>query len=440
MTTKAIKVAIKFLSDGVIDKKSFFKELKKIQYDSYRACNRAISYMYENDMQDILRNESDLPRSEDKELYGKSFSAWIENRMNEYMPGALSSNVAQTRQFVANRYKNDKKAGLLKGEVSLSTFKRTNPIIIHNKSYKIIDTPKGLGIEIGFFNLPKQKDLGIKRVKFLFPELNSTEKAIIRRLLDKSYKRGAIQLSYNQKKKKWETAISYSFDKDLNFESSINNNIIMGIDLGITKVATMSIYDSLKEEYIEMSFKDRCVDGTELIHHRQKLEARKKSLLIASKWASENNTGHGYKTRMEKANALGNKYSKFRDTYNHKVSKYIVDVAVKYKVGLIQMEDLSGFSEQQEESLLKNWSYYDLQQKVKYKAEEKGIKVHFINPQYTSQRCNRCGNIDKENRDCKNNQAKFECSVCSHKENADINASKNIAIPNIENIIKDYIK
>ena len=38
--------------------------------------------MYENDMQNFIIKETDLPRSDDKKLYGKSFAAWIENRMN----------------------------------------------------------------------------------------------------------------------------------------------------------------------------------------------------------------------------------------------------------------------------------------------------------------------------------------------------------------------
>ena len=101
------------------------------------------------------------------------------------------------------------------------------------------------------------------------------------------------------------------------------------------------------------------------------------------------------------------------------------------------MEDLSGFSEEQSESLLRNWSYYDLQQKVKYKADEVGIEVIFVNPKYTSKRCSKCGNIHLENRDCKNNQSKFECKMCGYKENADINASKNISIPFIDKIISE---
>lgn len=48
-----------------------------------------------------------------------------------------------------------------------------------------------------------------------------------------------------------------------------------------------------------------------------------------------------------------------------------------------------------------------------------------------------CGCIHLENRDCKKDQAKFECKICGHKENADINASKNVSIPGIDVIIKN---
>lgn len=433
MPTKCIKVAIEYSKDNVLEKNVFFKELRDIQYNSYKACNKAITYLYNNDMTNLLQKEVGIPKQEDKELYGKSFGAWIENRMNEYMPGALSSNVAQTRQFVKNRYENDKKK-LLRGEISLSSFKRNMPILVHNNSYKIIETPKGMGIELGLFNLKKQKELGVKRIKFTFPKLGGSEKATIRRLFDKSYKQGAIQIIYNERKKKWMVAISYTFNSK---ELETNNNLVMGIDLGISKIATMSIYDVEKEDYLLMSFKEKSIDGTELIHTRQKIESRRKSASIASKWSSENNTGRGYKERTKLQNLLGDKYHRFRETYNHKISRYIVDLAIKYKVGLIQMEDLSGFSDQQEDSLLRNWSYYDLQQKVEYKAKEVGIEVNFINPKHTSQRCSRCGNIDKDNR---KTQKDFKCLVCDHKENADINASKNIAIPNIEAIIKEYKK
>lgn len=52
-----------------------------------------------------------------------------------------------------------------------------------------------------------------------------------------------------------------------------------------------------------------------------------------------------------------------------------------------------------------------------------GITVTVVNPAYTSQTCNRCGNVDKRNR---RTQETFHCTCCGHHTNADINASRNI--------------
>ena len=439
MTTKCIKLAVEYCDNNIIDKKVFFKELRDIQYKTYLACNRAMTYMYTNDMQNFIQKDIGIPKQDDKDIYGKSFGAWIETKMNEIMESCNSGNVAQTRQYISNRYKNDKKAGLLKGNVRLSQVKRDNPVIVHNDCYKIIDTPTGLSINMSLFNKPKQRELGFEKigqgVTFKFPKIDDGSKATLIKIMDKSYKQGTLQLSYNERKKKWLATISFTFESE--HEEGLKDNLVMGIDLGITKVATMSIFDTDKEEWVRMNYKEQSIDGKELIHYRQKIEARRKELSIATKWASDNKIGHGRKKRMESVDKIGDKYTRFRDTYNHKVTRYIIDLAIKNKVKHIQMENLSGFSDYQTESLLKNWSYYDLQNKLKYKAEEKGIDVILVNPKYTSKRCSRCGCIHEANRNCKENQGKFECQVCGHKENADINASKNISIPYIDKIISE---
>ncbi len=46
-----------------------------------------------------------------------------------------------------------------------------------------------------------------------------------------------------------------------------------------------------------------------------------------------------------------------------------------------------------------------------------------LNPAYTSQTCSKCGHIDSQNR---KTQSHFECVKCNHKENADLQAAKNI--------------
>lgn len=202
----------------------------------------------------------------------------------------------------------------------------------------------------------------------------------------------------------------------------------------------MIAYDSENDRYDCFSWKTNVIDGSELIKFRQKYYNLRKEMSIASKYVGNGRIGHGYKTRMRPVDKVRDKVANFADTINHKYSRYIVDFAVKNNCGVIQMEDLSGATANTNEKFLKDWSYYDLQNKIQYKAKEQGIEVIKVNPRYTSKRCSKCGNIHEENRDCKNNQAKFKCVVCGHEENADINASKNIAIPHIDKIIDTYLK
>ena len=60
---------------------------------------------------------------------------------------------------------------------------------------------------------------------------------------------------------------------------------------------------------------------------------------------------------------------------------------------------------------------------LEYKLRGRGGQLIKVDPKFTSQTCNECGHISKENR---KSQDKFVCTSCGHLANADINASKNI--------------
>lgn len=474
---KCIKVTlIKCLNYDYRDTKQIIRDF---QYKYSKAYNMATNYLYLWDTNSMnLKNLYDT-KIVDKELLGKSKGAWIENRMNEIIEGALSNNVAQARQDVVNKYNKCKKDGLLKGKVSLPTYKLDSKIIIHNVAYKLRNH-NGYFIDIGLLNKDKQKELNVGRFEFQIDKLDGNKKATINKIINGEYKQGSAQISVS-KKGKIELIISYSFEKEE--VPVLDKNRILGIDLGITNVATMSVYDVIKDRYDYVNYKYNILSGKELIAYRQKLfnmgltpkeiekeikkyndklydkqirrlniacingrellnmrnitEKRRDELKIASKVAGKGRCGRGYKARMKPVDKIRNKIANFSDTYNHKISKYIVEFAVKNNCGVIQMEDLSGATADTNNKMLKDWSYYDLQQKIEYKAKEQGIEVKKVNPKYTSKRCNKCGCIHEDNRDCKNSQAKFECKVCGHKDNADINASKNIAIPDIDMIIRE---
>ncbi len=60
---------------------------------------------------------------------------------------------------------------------------------------------------------------------------------------------------------------------------------------------------------------------------------------------------------------------------------------------------------------------------ITYKCEENGIAVVLVRPDFTSQRCPRCGTIDRYNR---RTQALFRCVNCGYQHNADFVASVNL--------------
>ena len=92
------------------------------------------------------------------------------------------------------------------------------------------------------------------------------------------------------------------------------------------------------------------------------------------------------------------------------------------------LENLSGIRNQRlrktVRTMIHNWSFFQLEEFIKYKAEAKGISIIKVNPAYTSQQCSRCGGIDKQNRKSSN----FKCTneSCNFQLHADLNAARNI--------------
>jgi putative transposase len=71
--------------------------------------------------------------------------------------------------------------------------------------------------------------------------------------------------------------------------------------------------------------------------------------------------------------------------------------------------------------LNKGWGGFLLA--LQHAARYHGATVVKVNPAYTSQRCSRCGHVDANSRE---SQARFVCTGCGHRDNADVNAAKNI--------------
>ena len=123
---------------------------------------------------------------------------------------------------------------------------------------------------------------------------------------------------------------------------------------------------------------------------------------------------------------------------NHKISRKVVEIAQENKCG-IKLEKLSGIRKQGDKKVKKNksgesfkssinsWEFYQLQSMIEYKSRICGIPVVYIAPQYTSQRCSKCGLIGIRSK------KKFSCPSCGHVDHADSNAAFNIAALELSN-------
>lgn len=336
-----------------------------------------------------------------------------------------SSNCSTTTRSVCTDFDNSKK-DILKGDKSILFYKSNQPLDLHNKAIHLTYLNNDFYVNLNLLNkiATKKYNFAKSDIKFKILVRDNSTNTILERCIDGIYKISASKLIYNKKKKAWFLNLCYSFENKKEYD--LDKHRILGVDLGVK----CPVYASVYGEYTRFS-----IQGNEIDEFRKRVESRRISLLKQGRNCGDGRIGHGIKTRNKPAYNIEDKIARFRNTVNHKYSRALIDFAVKEHCGTIQMEDLSGIGDKSDK-FLKNWTYYDLQQKVEYKAKEKGIDVKYIKPKYTSQRCSKCGYIDKENRENRDN---FICLKCGYKAHADYNASQNISIENIDKIIEEEI-
>ena len=126
--------------------------------------------------------------------------------------------------------------------------------------------------------------------------------------------------------------------------------------------------------------------------------------------------------------AIGSRENRWMQDINHCVSKALVKNNPKHT--LFVLEDLSGVRDATERVKTKDryvsvsWSFYDLEQKLMYKAKQNQSTVIKVNPAYTSQCCPVCGHIEKANRNKRIHL--FNCKNCGYKSNDDRIGAMNL--------------
>ena len=417
--TKAYKIKlIKPISD---DWDFAGNVLNELDYMIKRFKNKSVTSSYINLINKL--NGGTLLKSSD---INKQVKVELESEINykNYAQECFNGAIKVASDKVSKNFKK-----IISGQESLVNYKNNQPIPVRTRQIRIEKEEKDYYISIGLLSREYATELGRKgkdkaRIKFLASS-KGNEKIIMDRIISGEYK--LCDSSIQKHENSWYLIATYQFEKEDKID--LIPNKILGLDMGISKAVVMAVSDS--PVWIS-------IEGGEIEQFRNKVEYRRNQMRNQLKWCSDNRKGHGRDTLLKPLEKLETKVSDFRKLTNHRYSKYVVDFALKNKCSIIQMEDLSGINTRS--AFLKRWSYFDLQTKIESKAKEYGIEVRKVDPKFTSQRCNNCGVISKDNRP---NQETYQCTcqrktrngMKTYKTNADLNAARNIAIDGIEDII-----
>lgn len=391
-----INRAYKYIRDGMYAQYQASNLLMGQLASEYFKCNRDFkSEVFKNAQKEIFKadnpilQEIDFPKGND----------------------TLSAVKQKVKQDFGTALKN----GLARGERAITNYKRTNPLITRGRDLrfcheydshndfleKLFDSD--LEVFIKWVNKIKFK------VVFGNPHKSHELQCVIQNIFEEVYKVQESSIQFDKTGSKIILNLSLKIPKK---KIGLEEDTVVGVDLGVAIPAVCALNnDEYAREFI--GSKD------DFLRARTKIQAQKRRLQRSLKNSSG---GRGRSKKLKPLDRFAEYEKNFVQTYSHMVSKRVVDFAVKHNAKYINIEDLEGYDSS--EFILRNWSYYQLQQYITYKAGIYGIEVRKINPYHTSQICSCCGHWEEGQR---TDHSHFKCKSCGAELNADFNAAKNIA-------------
>jgi IS605 OrfB family transposase len=286
------------------------------------------------------------------------------------------------------------------------------------EKFEFIDTPKKRYIPVILSTERRQRN---------FWKKDEGTDAEVRRVLKGEYKVKSLEILKGKKigeKSQWFVNLSIKYEVE---PKEVDKNIIGGIDIGVSSPIVCAVSNSLSRLHISRN---------DILAFHKKMIARRRTLLRRNRYKR---SGHGSKSKLKPITDLTKKSERFRKSIIRRWAKEVAEFFKREKAGVVQMEDLSGIKNREEETffaklLRTSWNYAQMQEAIKNKLNEYGIEVKDIKPQYTSQVCHSCKHLNShfnfQYREA-NKFPLFKCEKCGTECNADYNAAKNMTDINI---------
>lgn len=252
-----------------------------------------------------------------------------------------------TGKMQAERFK------VINGEVSVKNYKENVPIPISKQNFKL----KGDGGNyiFDFYHIPFRTKCG---------KDFSGNRVIINRVIDGSYELSDSSIQYNKRKNKWFLLLTVKIPTE---KYDPVKGKVASVELGIDIPLILKIG---KNEY-------KIGDKDEFLHRRLQIQAARQRLQRELQYNVSG--GRGRRAKLEAIDRYHLKEKQYVQQKMHVYSKKLVNICRKNRVETI---NLSNFEEVKDiikkdpdHFLLRNWSYYGLTEKIKYKSSLINISV-----------------------------------------------------------------
>jgi len=426
----------------------FGKMLRDVRYRLFRLANMAVSEAYLNFHKKYRMEQTDSEGMHkistlDKILRKTLIKEGVkEDELSRYSrDGAVSGYICGAfEKTKLNAIRSQSKwRDIIRGKVSLPVFKRdlAIPINCSDRRPSMIEKTESGEYEVNLRICQQQ----YPRVLLSTAKISDGQKAVLERLVSnktnspKGYRHRFFEIK--EKRGKWFLSVSYDFPK---LEATrLHTDIIVGIDLGWS----VPLYAAISNGYARIGYKKLKALGDSIKALQRQTISRRRSIQKTGAQDLAGPTarsGHGRKRILQPIQKLEGKIDNAYKTLNHQLSHCVIEFAKNHGAGVIQIENLKGLAEELSGTFIgQNWRYNQLQNYIKYKAEEAGIEVKEVNPCKTSRRCSQCGFIYddftfqyRQANKKKGKSAMFECPKGCKPLNADYNAAKNLATIDIE--------
>ncbi|HCU43873.1 MAG TPA: hypothetical protein DF610_02095 [Sphingobacterium sp.] len=351
------KIQIFIDCDDKEKRSEYFKKLYEWQDIVYRGANLVLTHQYvQENIKDLIYLKTDVKVTlTDSSTDGEGILTT--SRMNttyrllsSYFKGQIPTDIlSKVNTSLIKNFQSDRLA-YWKGQRSLRNYKKDMPIPFSSRSLKLSHDEHSRDFKLNLFKIPFRTYLGKDR---------TDKRVLLQRALIGQLKICASSIKIVKGKIFILLALEIP-----NKEHTLNKHIIAEASLSIEHPISVAI----DRDNYQIGSKE------EFLYRRIAIQAARYRLQKASTY---NKGGNGRKRKLKSLDHYHEKEKNYVDSRLHLYSRRLIDICIKSQAGTLLLVNQSNKERlaKEDDFLLRNWSYYGLMEKIKYKAKLAGIHV-----------------------------------------------------------------